>query len=469
MRWFLWPRLLIFVAAASGAPALADAPPAQNVTLDGGASLLVQSITPADAAILLAVTIANPTDRELRLNRGRGLTLTDDGHGVHHLNPPPDNPELLVAAHAQLTGELVFIGPLAASTRELLLAAGTTLAIAPPPAANSTSAERQDGVGLRVGPIIATGTDCAVPVLATNGSDRTIVLNQNRGLVLTDGHGVRAALKAPVENRELVVPAGNRLDGELLFDCHSIDATGALRLTTNRSSDDGAADADAARPRFDLALAVERRPDAAGPAKSRAAVAPIAWSHLSPAPLSPVAASSATSPDGTSSGSSIRPPDPVLRGDAAAPALQRLRAALRARSTERGLRLALPANALFDASPDGLASGADPLLRQLGELIAVAQMREVVVTVHPDPASTSDGHQTVARRRAQAVAAWLEKHAPQPRPRVVAKTAAAAKRDAPQPAATPAAAGEAWVDVILRRDYLVPNSRSPASPSPGKM
>src|SRR5262249_35535349 len=114
--------LALALVIASWRAGLAD--PAQinrRVVLPNGASLLVQTIDLRAASIALAVATANPGEREIALNRARGLVLDDEAHGVHHVNPPADNPDLRIPPRTQLTGDLVFAGPLAPSARQLTL------------------------------------------------------------------------------------------------------------------------------------------------------------------------------------------------------------------------------------------------------------------------------------------------------------------------------------------------------------
>jgi hypothetical protein len=485
MHRFLSLYLLPFAAASGIWPALGEPLSTDRQIAIRGAALLVQAVDFHPASIVLSVAIANPTDREIRLNQGRALVLDDEAHGHHHLNPPADNPELSIPPRSRLTGELVFIGPLAPSVRQLTLAANggsagdqttgaATLSVEDRGGpADAYQADLSGGVSLRIGRITAGGTGCAARLLATNGDDRTIVLNPDRRLVLADANGHSAPLRVPPENRELVVPAGNRLDADLVFDCRSLDTDGAVTLT-NRAA--GNSRDDGATPVFSLTPPVEHEADPVLSTASKAVVAPIAWSHLSE-PTPPTASGSAydaARPPAAPAPKQTASTDPPPPTAAVSRDVAQLATALRAKRTERGLRLALPAKTLFGAAPDALATAADPLLQQLAALIAASQMRQVVVTVYGGPATRDSAVDTLTKRRSEALVAWLEQHAPPPRPHFTAKAGAARAPGAPKhdpgdPGSASDARSEPWVDVILRRDYLVPNSRSPASPNPGKM
>ena len=435
--------LSAFVMLAAAAAIAAPRSIERRVDLGNGALLLIKTIEIRADSIVLDVAIANPGDAALRLNRARSLVLDDGAGGIHHLNPPPDNPELEISPGLQLAGELVFIGPPAPAARALSVSNGAFRSELPLGGIGAGDPARQagraDGTSVRMGRVRSAGGRCLVSLLAANGSDRTVVLNQGSGLVLTDAQRNAAAVEPPPDNRELVVPAGSRLDAELSFDCRTLDTSSRLTLTGGGQGD--------AAPAFTIEAAVVPSADAALPASSRAAVQPIAWSML----LETAAAATA---------SPALPARPAAAVSPDSDKIADLTAALHARKTERGLRLRLASAPLFGAGA-ALAPKADHTLGRLVDLIAATGMREVVVTVH----AATDG-----REQARAIAAWLERHAPPPAPHVIA-TAKGAPRPEPASAADnpPAAEPRAWVDVVLRRDYLVPNRRSPASPSPGKM
>ncbi len=443
----------LIVAAASGTALAKPVPIERRLVHPDGVSIVLQTIDFRDDSIVLSATIANPGERQIRLDRARSFVLDDGAHGVYHLNPPAENPQLRIPAQAQMTADLVFIGPLASAARELTLsinqgigtpdnpyddapAFSTTLPADGRAEANGgPAASHPDGAGLRVRGILATPTACVVSLLATNGNDRTIVLDQDRSLVLTDDRGVAAPVEAPAENRELVVPPGDRLDADLIFDCRTLDASGALTLITNRGTAGTTDNPYDTLPVFTLKVPVEHS-DAALPASSRATVAPIARSLLSaaeaataqapPAPASPAPTPPAPTPPAPAPPAAAgpatpaRPPPPAVPAKIPAPrSVPQLEAALHAERTYRGLRIVLPADALFGSAPDTLDANADPLLAQLAELIAKTRPREVEVAGHTDSVGTDADNLTLSKERAHAVAAWLEAHAPKRRPRFV--------------------------------------------------
>lgn len=299
--------------AAVGAPASAQAiTVSERLTHPDGATILVKTITPRPDSIVMAATIANPADRDIRLDRSRSFVLDDDARGVHALNPPLDNPELRIAARSVANAELVFIGPLPPSVRRLTLSAnqgiGTTdnpyddtpafRAVLPLAGASNGGGyvgEHPDGAALRVARIVSENGACVASLGATNGNDRTIVLNQADSMTLTDDHGAQAAVQAPDGNGELVVPAGSRLDAELVFDCRRLDtASGQLTLSTNRGTAGTTDNPYETLPVLAFRVAVEAASGATPMApQSHAAVAAIARSVLTAAAAAPPSAATA--------------------------------------------------------------------------------------------------------------------------------------------------------------------------------
>src|SRR5260370_12476917 len=105
----------LIIAVASGAALTKPLAVERRIVHPDGVSLRLQTIEFHDASIVLSATIVNPSEREIRLNRARSFMLDDGAHGVHHLSPPADNPELTIPPRTQVSGDLIFIGPLASA------------------------------------------------------------------------------------------------------------------------------------------------------------------------------------------------------------------------------------------------------------------------------------------------------------------------------------------------------------------
>lgn len=445
------------VAAAAGGTFADPTAIGRRIVHPDGVSIELQRIDFRDASIVLSVTITNSGDRDIRLNRARSLLLDDGAHGVHYLGPPADNPELRVPARTRLSGDLVFVGPLASAARGLKLSSNRGIGTRDNPydaapvfeaslpienragSGGGTAASHPDGAALLVRRIIATPAACLVSLLATNGNDRTIVLNENGSFVLTDDQGAAAPLDPPTENRELVVPPSDRLDADLLFDCRHVNAAGSLTLISNRGTAGTPDNPYDTLPVFTLELPVEHSA-AALPEHSRAAVAPLPRSHLSeeaaPVAAAPPALSEApgatpapplpASPPPPSAGATAASPAAPAAATPPAPAkahkpmtLAQLEAALRAEKTDRGLRLVLPADALFQSKQGELDDNAVTPLTTLAELVAAIKPHEIVVVGHTDSVGDDAANLALSKQRARAIAAWLAAHAPKARPHFI--------------------------------------------------
>jgi outer membrane protein OmpA-like peptidoglycan-associated protein len=438
-----------------------SAPGETRITHPNGAAVVVRGLTARDDSIVLTATISNPGERELRLNRFRSFVLEGGGRALHHLNAPLGNPDLTMPPRSRTAAELVFVGPLAPAARELRLTTnqgvGTTdnpyddapvlRATLPVGAAAGTSAVNQashpDGATLRVRRVVASGGSCLASVLATNGYDRTIVLNHAGGLVLTDERGGTATLKAPAENRELVVPPSTRIDAELVFDCRQSDTGGPLTLHTNRGTPGTTDNPYDTLPVFALRVQAESAAEGSGiPAASRASVTPIARSQLTSEPrvaAAPVSAartaeaSAAAQPSAQPAPSPSRSPPapPTAASPPRASAVERpprlpaprtpeeLQASLRAEKTDRGLRLVVPSDTLFEPTGKTLRGEADQKLQDIVALMAAEKAREVVVIAHTDGMGSDDDNLALSEERARTVAGWLKAHAAKPSPRFV--------------------------------------------------
>jgi outer membrane protein OmpA-like peptidoglycan-associated protein len=446
-----WAALLVSVAGLAAKP-VEPVPIGRRITHPGGAAIVFNSIAFSDDSIVVSATLSNPTSREISLNRGRSLVLDDGAHGVYRLNPPLDNPELQVPPHMQATAALVFVGRLAPSARQLTLSANAGIGTAdnpydaaplfraelpvpsPAAAAGRHQADHPDGAAIEVRRLAVGPGGCTVSLSATNGNDRTIVLNQDRSLALSDGHRATAPLKPAAENAELVVPPGDRLDAELLFDCRTLDTNGTLTLSTNHGTGGTADNPYDTLPVFSLTLAPERLAgDAAAPAVSHASVVPIARSHLgepeavsAAASALPAAASAvAPAPPNATTTPPTGPPPSLLHKPSPVrtpKTVPQLETALHAARAERGLRIILPADTLFGSAPDTLDPAALPLLDDVAALIAATHPHAVVVAGHTDASGDDDRDLALSKERAHAVATWLEAHTRKMHPRVVEKS-----------------------------------------------
>jgi outer membrane protein OmpA-like peptidoglycan-associated protein len=114
------------------------------------------------------------------------------------------------------------------------------------------------------------------------------------------------------------------------------------------------------------------------------------------------------------------PPNQRPRAELNTPRSQaQLEEALRAEKTDRGLRIRLPADALFGMTREATVTAADPSLSGVVKLIAAMRPREVVVVGHSDASTSADADLALTKKRARAVSAWLKAHGLNDEPHLV--------------------------------------------------
>jgi len=479
--------ILAFLALFADASLLPVGGRADGITVPGrlthpdGSSILIEAIQARDDSIVLAVTIANPSPRDIVLNARRSFVLKDGARGVHYLNPPSDNPELRIAAGSQVRGQLVFVGPPDPGGRQLVISVNDGIGTTDNPnddipafraviAARAGSdhapvlaqAEHPDGVTLSISRAEATPNGCLVSFLAANGNEKPILLNRKNGLMLGDAQGARAAVRPPAGNSELTIPPDNRISGQLLFPCQSLDAKSPLTLTSNSGSggtadnpfetwpvltlslrptpsDDSSADASSVttspidRSRLVPMNAVADSRSGTPPSAANAAPSPLAApppQTVTPQTVTPQAATPpAATPARPPQPAPITPaaPSPVTAApSAAAPAappaspaplsrhaprsLAQLKAALHVESIDHGFRLVVAADDLFGLNGASLQAEADSELQDIAQLIADTHTRDVVIAGHTDSNGNDDDNQKLSQQRADAVGGWLTAH-----------------------------------------------------------
>jgi flagellar motor protein MotB len=104
----------------------------------------------------------------------------------------------------------------------------------------------------------------------------------------------------------------------------------------------------------------------------------------------------------------VEQPEPPLTVSGTPRPLSELEAALRAEKTDRGLRVMLPSDTLFDSTSNALDPAANSSLSSLAELIAAMAPREIVVIGHTD--LSGENAVRLSKREAHAIVTWLEAH-----------------------------------------------------------
>ena len=99
--------------------------------------------------------------------------------------------------------------------------------------------------------------------------------------------------------------------------------------------------------------------------------------------------------------------------------LSQLETALRAEKTDRGLRLVVPADQLFQPKQGTLDDNAVTPLAAIGELVTAFKPREIVVIGNTDSVGDDDANLALSQQQAHAVAAWLAAHDTKDRPHFI--------------------------------------------------
>ncbi|MFN3816420.1 OmpA family protein [Brevundimonas sp.] len=228
-----------------------------------------------------------------------------------------------------------------------------------------------------------------VRVRVMNGRDREIILNNGdtASYLLTDG-GERLPLIAPPTNERLAIPAGQILDGVLVFTGAPARGTDVVFVLNERGSADNVY---SSTPRFEARLPL----DGAFGGRGLAEVSALSGMRANPTTvLRPMTASGTTLGGGGRSASELR-------------VVEALKTELGAVETDRGTVVSLEGDVTFDFDQATIRSEARGTLDRLAELLSGAEGGTIQIEGHTDSEGAEDYNQTLSERRAEAVAAYL--------------------------------------------------------------
>lgn len=246
-----------------------------------------------------------------------------------------------------------------------------------------------NGAVLQVLSVKAGGERMVVNIRVLNGRDREITLNSGseRSYVLADS-GEKLLLVPPAANPTLAVPAGQTMDGTLVF-AGALPRSERATLVLNESgSDDGQY---SSNPRFQIALPLDGAFGGGGIAEASA------LSNMRPNPASSLrqaAASGSTLGAGGQATSSLR-------------TVEALRSELGATQTDRGTVVSLPGDVTFDFDKATIQAGAQRTLDQLAQLIQASPGGQIAIEGHTDAKGDDDYNKRLSEQRAEAVKAYL--------------------------------------------------------------
>lgn len=266
----------------------------------------------------------------------------------------------------------------------------------------NVQAVHPNGTVLGVSKVIYEPTHTAIQVRVTNGYLFPISLNNNfQDTVLRDAAGTRYRLSPPTDNQRLVVPAGEALEGTLIFLGGIPAGSTAVTLIVNEAGTKAGTmtDRHTPFPRFDIKLPLKAEepeqkkiPQQIDPPGEASSVVRIV--ALPRAELRPVA--------------TLR--SEVDRGEPLKSEVDRvaqLKSEQAATQVPRGTLVSLPGDVLFDFDRADIRPDAVSTLRKVAELIVHSGDAPVAIEGHTDSIGTAKYNQKLSERRAAAVQDYL--------------------------------------------------------------
>lgn len=246
-----------------------------------------------------------------------------------------------------------------------------------------------NGAVLQLLSIKSDGDLTQVDVRILNGRDREITLNSGRenSYLLTDA-GEKIFLAAPAGNPRLSVPAGQTMDGALVFAGALPRSERATLVLNANGSEDGQY---SSSPRFQIALPLDGAFGASGIADS---------SSLSNMRANAASSLKLASAPGSTAGFGGQ-------GTSSLQAVEALKSELGARQTERGTVISLPGDVTFDFDKSTIRSSAQQTLDRLVQLIQASPAGQVTIEGHTDAKGDDNYNKRLSEGRADAVRDYL--------------------------------------------------------------
>ncbi|MFN3474898.1 MAG: OmpA family protein [Blastomonas sp.] len=242
------------------------------------------------------------------------------------------------------------------------------------------------GVVLQVLKVSTSGDRTAVDVIAMNGRDREVRLNQGRenSFILTDS-GEKLLLVPATGNAALAVPGTRRANMTLVF-AGTLPGSGNAMLVLNES---GSSEPYSSNPRFQVDIPLNNARGAVPEATSMSNLVAIPMTTLRPA---------------RSQGSSL---GPTTQGASSLQAVQALKSELGAVETERGTIVSLPGDVTFDFDKATIRADAKATLDRLASLIAASGSGTIAIEGHTDSKGNDAYNRRLSLDRAESVKAYL--------------------------------------------------------------
>jgi outer membrane protein OmpA-like peptidoglycan-associated protein len=234
---------------------------------------------------------------------------------------------------------------------------------------------------------VSTGSErTAIELIAMNGRDREIRLNQGRenSFILTDG-GEKLLLVPAANNTALAVPGTRRANMTLVF-AGALPASGNATLVLNES---GSSESYSSNPRFQIDIPLANARGAVPEASSMSDLRAVPATSLRPA---------------RSEGSSL---GTAAQGASSLQAVEALKSELNAVETERGTIVSLPGDVTFDFDKATIQPDARPTLDRLANLIDAGGSGAITIEGHTDSKGNDAYNRRLSLDRAEAVKAYL--------------------------------------------------------------
>jgi outer membrane protein OmpA-like peptidoglycan-associated protein len=255
------------------------------------------------------------------------------------------------------------------------------------------------GTVLQVLSINARDDRVLVKIRAVNARDREVRLSGGRdnSYLLTDA-GEKLLLAAPAGNPNLAVPAGQTIDGALVF----IGAMPRSERATLILNENGSSDSPyTSSPRFQVALPLD------GAFGSGTIAEASALSNMRPntaSSLRPASAAASSLRPSVASGSTL---GAGAQATSSLQVVEALKSELGAVKTDRGTVVSLPGDVTFDFDKATIRTSAKVTLNQLAELIQAGEAGQIVAEGHTDAKGDDAYNKRLSQARADAVKAYL--------------------------------------------------------------
>lgn len=250
-----------------------------------------------------------------------------------------------------------------------------------------------NGLVLQLDTIQAKPTETVIAATVINGDDRENSLNKysNKNTYIVSADGSKLYLSPPTSNEKLQVPAGQRMQAELVF-LGRLSPDGPATLIVNDGSDTDNQHTN--QPGFRIPLPLTQAAFSDDGLKKKLSRSQLVG-EVSRSTLAAGAAVGGSSAMGEIASSTTS-------------SMEAIRSELGATETARGTVIALPGDVLFDFDKADIRADARPTLDKLAQLIGPEGAAKIAIEGHTDSKGDDTYNRRLSERRAQAVRDYLK-------------------------------------------------------------